>query len=198
MGSKRSISRDDVEGSTGVFSPRYSHAPDYIAETGRSQLVPKFWTWAAELGFWGLYALRCGAGSLVAIDKNPRACENARLNVAELGFRNRATVLEGDTYGPLSKEDKFDVIIMTPPYWNKAAGNFLEAAFYDGEYQFLSSSILGAAGHLNPEGRVFLGFSDQGDLAKVAQLIQKSGLHTKRFLLQRPTMRDGHSRILTS
>jgi methylase of polypeptide subunit release factors len=180
----------------GVFSPRYSHAPDFIVENWQIPTVSKVLDLGCGCGILGLYALQSGAASLVAIDRNPWACQNARLNAAELGFESKTTVLEGDAYGPLNGDDKFDVIILTPPYWNKPALTTLEAAFFDEEYKFLSASVLGALAHLNPGGRVFLGFSDQGDLAVLAQLVQKSGLFIKQFVLQKPTMRGGHSRVL--
>ena len=180
----------------GVFSPRYSHAPDFITQHWQIPQGASVLDLGCGSGIMGLYALHCGAGSLVAVDSNTRACQNARLNARELGFDSKTRVLEGNAYTPLGEDEKFDVIILTPPYWNKAASNPLEAAFFDKGYRFLSASVLDAGPHLNPHGKVFLGFSDQGNLARLAQLIQQSGLFIKRLLLQHPTMRSGHSRIL--
>jgi methylase of polypeptide subunit release factors len=180
----------------GVFSPRYSHAPDFITENWQIPQGASVLDLGCGSGIMGLYALYCGAGSLVAVDSNPRACQNAQLNAVELGFGSKTKVLEGNAYAPLGKDEKFDVIVLTPPYWNKAASNPLEAAFFDEGYRFLSASVSGAAAHLKLSGKVFLGFSDQGDLARLAQLLQQSGLFIRRLLLQRPTMRSGHTRIL--
>jgi methylase of polypeptide subunit release factors len=179
----------------GVFSPKVSHAPDYIIENWRIPWGCKVLDLGCGSGVLGLYALHSGAGKLVAIDNNPKACENTLLNAKDLGFENRTKVLEGNAYDPLSEADTFDVIILSPPYWNKPAHTPLEAACFDEDHKFLASSVLGAFKHLSAAGSVFLVFSDQGEIARLAQLIQKSGLYVSRFLVQRPTMPGGHIRF---
>ncbi len=180
----------------GVFSPRVSHAPDYIVENWRIPNGSRVLDLGCGSGVLGLYALYSGAGSLVAIDKNPQACKNTALNAKSLGFSSRTTVLEGNGYEPLSPSDDFDVIILSPPYWNRHANTMLEAACFDENHEFLTLSVIGAEKHLRVGGSVFLVFSDQGDLTRLTQLIQDSGLMIKRFLAQRPTIEGGHIRFL--
>ena len=179
----------------GVFSPKVSHAPDYIVENWYIPPDCKVLDLGCGSGVLGLYALNSGAGELVAIDSNPKACENTLLNAKSLGFEDRTTVLNGDAYTPLSASDMFDVIVLSPPYWNKRAKTPLEAACFDEDHRFLSLSVLGARKHLSSKGSVFLVFSDQGEISRLAQLIQESGLVIDRFLVQRPTMPGGHIRF---
>lgn len=180
----------------GVFSPRLSHAPDYIVENWTVPAGCRVLDLGCGSGVLGIYALHSGAGSLVAIDKNPAACENTRINADRLGFGSRTTVLEGNAYDPLQASDLFDLIVLSPPYWNRRANTLLEGACYDENHQFLSLQVQGASKHLRAGGSVYLVFSDQGDLSLLAHLIEISGLAVRRLLVKRPSMDGGHIRFL--
>lgn len=51
-----------------------------------------------------------------ATDLSNDACEVAKQNAQALGVLERVTVLEGDLYGPLPEELRFDAIAANPPY----------------------------------------------------------------------------------
>jgi release factor glutamine methyltransferase len=51
---------------------------------------------------------------VVATELSPEALAVARENAASLGAR--VELLEGDLFGPLAPEDRFDVIVSNPPY----------------------------------------------------------------------------------
>jgi methylase of polypeptide subunit release factors len=179
----------------GVFSPKYSHAPDYIIENWIIPAGARVLDVGSGSGVIGLHALCSGAGSLVAIDVNPVACKNTSLNAAALGLSDRVTVYEGSAYQPLRADEFFDVIILSPPYWNRSASTDLEKACYDDGHRFLTESVLGAKAHLKPGGHVYVVFSDQGDVSYLTHLIETSGLKTSRLLLKRPSIPDGHIRL---
>lgn len=50
----------------------------------------------------------------LGVDKNPLAVEAARGNLAELGFDDRAKVIEGDWASGI--DEQFDIVISNPPY----------------------------------------------------------------------------------
>lgn len=50
-----------------------------------------------------------------AVELSPDAMEVARLNIAESGFEDRITLLEGDLFAPV-KGKRYDLIITNPPY----------------------------------------------------------------------------------
>ena len=51
---------------------------------------------------------------VTAVDLSPEALEVARANAAALGAT--VTFLEGDLYGPVAADQRFDVIVSNPPY----------------------------------------------------------------------------------
>jgi len=50
-----------------------------------------------------------------AVELSPDAMEVARMNIAESGFEDRITLLEGDLFAPV-KGKRYDLIITNPPY----------------------------------------------------------------------------------
>jgi release factor glutamine methyltransferase len=54
--------------------------------------------------------------SVWATDISTAACEVARLNAELLEVGSRVSVLQGDLFGPLPQDARFDVVIANPPY----------------------------------------------------------------------------------
>ncbi len=59
-------------------------------------------------------AAELAGAQVVGTELSPAALEVARLNAARLGVQ--VTLLEGDLFAPLPKEQRFDVIAANPPY----------------------------------------------------------------------------------
>jgi release factor glutamine methyltransferase len=53
---------------------------------------------------------------VTAVDLSPAALEVARRNAAKHGVSERIRFLEGNLFGPLSVEERFDFILSNPPY----------------------------------------------------------------------------------
>ena len=185
----------NVEVLPGVLSPRYSHSCDFLIANWHIPAGSRVLDLGCGTGILGIAALNAGAESLVSIDCNRCAIENTRRNLERLGFSNRSLSLLSDGYTELATGETFDVILLNPPYWNRHASTDLERACFDENYRFLTDAITGAPGRLRSNGRLFLVFSDQGDVTVLAQLIEQSRLHIERFLLLRPTIQGGHIRL---
>lgn len=179
----------------GVLSPKLSHAPDYLMADWVIRKGDRVLDLGCGCGILGISALKQGAGSLVALDKNPRAVENTSLNLSSLGLEKFGTVKLSDTYGALDGSERFDVILLSPPYWDRPPDSPLANSCYDEDYRFLTGAIRGAPRHLVKGGRVFIIFSNQGDVSRLVREIQSSGLLIERLIVHSPSSPGGHSRI---
>ncbi len=179
----------------GVFSPRYSHAPDYMMRNWRISDGARVLDLGCGCGVLGVFALLDGAGSLTAVDCNDVALENTRLNLERHGLLPRSKVLKSDACDALGADEQFDLILLSPPYWNRPAANGLAAACFDEDYRFLSAAVHGAQRHLASDGRLLIIFSDQGDTSRLVRILQDSGFYLDRCVVHRPSMRGGHVRI---
>jgi release factor glutamine methyltransferase len=100
-------------------------------------LAPRNWTlaqsfWASEIAAWAppgpILELHCGAGHiglaaaqlshrpLVQIDRNPVACELARLNADRAGLGEQIEVRIATLPNGLLPEERFPIIVADPPY----------------------------------------------------------------------------------
>ena len=179
----------------GVFSPKYSHAPDFVMDNWLIPTGSRVLDLGCGSGVLGLGALRAGAGTLVAVDANSIACENTILNAKALGYVDRVEVLEGNGYAALSETHSFDVVLLRFRCSNHKAATPLESACFDDGYSFLKAALIGARSRLVKGGHVFVVFSDQGDLAELINTVHAADLTVTRLLLQRPTMVGGHIRV---
>ncbi len=97
----------------------------------------------AGTGAMGLEALSRGAVAATFVDRDVSA---VRANVARLGFRDRATILRGETLRALSRLAadglRFDVIYADPPYGADLVGRTVAA--------------VAGAGVLAPEGLLLI------------------------------------------
>ena len=151
----------------------------------------------------------CGAGvtavmaalsdcrSVVAIDINPAAVENTRLNTIRHGVAGRVRVLTSDMYEALDPTETFDLI-----FWNS---NFVEApataayesdldrAFFDPGYASHERYLAGARQHLLPHGRLLLGFADLGNREHLEEIAKRYRYRTDTFIEERHTTASGRT-----
>jgi len=70
----------------------------------------------AGSGALGIEALSRGAARATFVERSPRALAALRANVAALGLRERARVLEEDALTALRGPAKYDLVFLDPPY----------------------------------------------------------------------------------
>lgn len=57
-----------------------------------------------------------GFGRIVATDTSTDALDVARANAARLGLKDHVEFRSGPTFGPVSADERFDIIVSNPPY----------------------------------------------------------------------------------
>lgn len=185
----------DLVALPGVLSPRFSHSPDFMMEKWHIPKGCRVLDLGCGSGILGVFSLMQGAGFLTSVDLNPKAIENTVLNLRRHNLENHAEVVRSDLDSSLAPDQVFDVILLSPPYWNRPAGTPLEMSCYDENYRFLRSAVALLPSRLREGGHAFIVFSDQGDLSLLTNEIEAKGLRISRFALQRPTMAGGHVRV---
>ncbi len=83
----------------------------------------------AGSGALGIEALSRGAAGATFVERSPRALDALRANVADLGLRGRARVVEGDALAALRAPGNYDLVFLDPPY---AAARSLAGALASG------------------------------------------------------------------
>ncbi|MGY4399386.1 methyltransferase [Bradyrhizobium sp. USDA 3315] len=180
----------------GVLSPRLSHAPDALISKWHIESGATVLDLGCGSGVLGLAALRAGAERLVALDINPQAVLTTKLNIERLGYSEHAEARHSDIYSALRPREKFDLILFAAPYWNRKAKDELERSCFDEDHSVMASALGGAHIWLNADGRMYVVFSDQGDIGRVLNLIDDSKLRVRNMHIFRPSIHGGHIRVI--
>jgi release factor glutamine methyltransferase len=124
-----------------------------------------------------------GAARVVSVDINPYAVrcakENARLNsIAEKMF-----FVQGDLFGPLKPEERFDLILFNAPYLptgHTEEESWLERAWAGGPSgrQVTDRFILEAPKHLKKHGRILIMQSSLSSTKETLRSFAEKGLKT--------------------
>jgi release factor glutamine methyltransferase len=115
----------------GVFHPGiYFSTPIFLDFLSRQSLAQqRVLDVGTGSGAIALWAARLGA-EVTALDLNPLAVETARQNARDNQLS--VSVLQSDLFGELSPPQKFDYILVNPPYYPKQPSNTAELAFFAG------------------------------------------------------------------
>ena len=95
------------------------------------------------------------AATLTGVDLNPRALEFARFNFAVNPGRARVEVREGSLFEPVAPEERFDLVLVNPPFELVPPGaeHFLHSHGGEDGLDVVRDILAGVADHLAPGGR---------------------------------------------
>ncbi|HWH68857.1 MAG TPA: class I SAM-dependent methyltransferase [Candidatus Sulfotelmatobacter sp.] len=138
-------------------------------------------------GVCSLLAARVMPEAMVtATDHLPEAVASTAVNAGRLGMTIK-TARPGDLYETLG-DQQFDLMIFNAPWVAAPARNRMETALNDGGQQTIRRFLAGAPAHLNPGGRVIVGYADHSGpkaIANLERFIEESGLKTAERLSDR-------------
>jgi methylase of polypeptide subunit release factors len=107
-------------------------------------------------GLLSIAAAKLGARQVIATDVDPAALAAARHNSSVNGLENRIELREGSWFETVEEEDRFDVIVATPPQTPGPVPGGPRYGGWDGT-DHLISIIASASVHLSPiRGRLWL------------------------------------------
>lgn len=176
----------------GVYAPHLSQSSALYAEWLPYPLHGSFCEVGSGTGYISVLAALRGCASVTALDVSEAAAENTRLNAERHGAGPSVRVACGDMFEPLTGEDKFDVIYWNSNFVEGEAADTLERAFCDPGYGAHAAFFRDAAAHLEPGGRLLLGFTDLGDERRVRALAAEHGRRPVLLRAAKCAAEEGH------
>ncbi|WP_316182384.1 methyltransferase [Bradyrhizobium sp. SZCCHNRI1009] len=163
-----------------VLSPQFFASTGFLANAVSYRAEDAFLEIGPGMGAISVLAALRGAKKVVAIDINPDAVTNTRINASLHGVSNIVDCREGDIFEPLHDSEKFDTIFWNIPfvYIDEAYEyqSLLEKAVFDPGYRLTERFIRQAADWLVPNGRLLVGFGDFGDIERLSNYARSSSL----------------------
>lgn len=126
-------------------------------------------------GALAIWAAQHGASSVVATDISAMAVKNANQNVERLRLGNQVNVRLGHGLTTVASTEHFDIMIANLPGRNKPAVDDISATQWDTNFQAHRALFEGAAGHLAPEGVIFMAKANYPDLLEMVSLAEQHG-----------------------
>lgn len=168
------VSGNNYRISEDVFNPKYYYTSKLMAEHIDIAPGDKVLDIGTGSGIQAITAAK-KAGKVVAVDINPAAVRFARENVRVNGLEDIVSVYEGDLFSPLSPEDRFDIIIFTPPYLEGAPITDFDRALFDNNKELAGRFFSEAKNHLKPDGYIQMVYSSIAKPEEVLRISYESG-----------------------
>jgi release factor glutamine methyltransferase len=162
----------------GVFAPIFTGASSLFARWVPYPKGGSFLEVGSGTGLIAVSAALAGCDPVVAVDITEEAVRNTASNARRHGVADRVRALVSDLYDGLPGQ-RFDMI-----FWNS---NFvevpatytyatpLEQAVFDPDYATHRRYLAQASQHLTARGRLLLGFSSMGRLARLQDVAAELG-----------------------
>lgn len=171
--------RVEVLGSTyeiseNVFNPRYYYTSKFMA--AHISLAPgdEVLDIGTGSGIQAITAARQGC-RVTAVDINPEAVHYARRNVVANGLADSIMIKEGDLFAPLGKDERFDVVFFTPPYFDGIPANMFERALIDTDKGLIRRFFSEAGNFMKPGGYVQMVYSSVAGHEEVLNMARELG-----------------------
>lgn len=128
-------------------------------------------------GVLALSVARAGARKVVALDINPAAAAAAARNASTNGLASVVEARISNLFSAVSKEERFDVVISSPPSFAGEPRDMSDRAWHAGDgYRDIQPLFRQAYEHLNDRGEMFLLLSSDSNVALIESLARQAGL----------------------
>jgi len=156
-----------------VFSPRGTFTSSFLARN----LGVRKGDYVLDLGTGcGIQAVFAAekAEKVVATDINPQAVKCAKINAKINGVAEKIDVRCGNLFEPV-KNEKFDLIIFSPPYLPGKPKSYLEHAWLCGEkYEMIREFFHYVKEYLKPGGRIRMVYSTIADVSLLFDILKEN------------------------
>lgn len=165
-----------------VFSPKYFKDSEFFYKELTVREGEVFLEIGPGTGIISVLAALKGASRVVAVDINEDAVENTKENARINGVGDKVEVFQGDVYGSLPDDVKFDTIFWNVPFGhtNDEGLTALEKSIQDPAYRSIRKFVFEAKKHLKSEGRLVIGFSTTlGKFDVLRDFLKEAGFDVK-------------------
>ncbi|MDQ7803470.1 methyltransferase [Amycolatopsis sp. A133] len=170
----------------GVFSPVHCVSTRFFTDSLPFPADGTFLEVGCGAGVTSVRAALAGT-RVTATDISAAAVENTTMNVHRHGVADLVTVVHGDMFDGIRREERFDVIFWNSPFIDPPEAMLpdvderLRRAVFDPGYRAHAGFLSGARQWLTPSGRLLLGFSDLGDHTALDRLAGRVGYRKRQL-----------------
>ena len=167
------------------------YAPNPYNKPMREYLINQDLHWAKDVldigtgtGVLSFIVLKAGAKQVIATDINAQAVKNATVNAQRLGYEHvfHARLVpanQSEAFSVIKTNEKFDLIISNPPWYEDKPKNIQDYAWYDANYALLYSIIQGLSNHLKKDGKAWLEIGSPEAVSVIMKESIKNHLNVK-------------------
>ena len=157
-----------------VFNPKYYYTSEFMAMHINSAPEDMVLDMGTGSGIQAITAAQRGC-RVVAVDINPGAVKYTKKNVQANGVEEKVSVLQGDLFSPLSKDERFDIILFTPPYLKGFVKTHFDHALFDQNKTLALRFFTDAKKHLKENGYVQMIYSSIAEPEKILKISDELG-----------------------
>ncbi len=130
-------------------------------------------------GALAVMAALAGARPVLALDINPAALANARLNARRLKVGSVVEARLSDGFAAVLPEERFDLIAANLPGRNQPAWDLIAAAQWDSGFKTHKAFFADAPAHLQPGGRIIMAKANYPEINQALALAEARGFVTE-------------------
>jgi release factor glutamine methyltransferase len=145
-----------------VFNPKYYYTSKFMARHINVQPHDSVLDMGTGSGIQAITAGRT-ASKVLAVDINPEAVKYAAKNIEMNGLANSVSVMQGDLFSSLGKDQKFSVILFTPPYLQGRPECHFDHALFDWDNRLITRFFKDAREFITQDGYVQMVYSSIAD-----------------------------------
>jgi len=169
----------------GVFSPHYFDSTRLFSRLFPYKSDDAFLEVGCGTGITSVLAVKNGAKHVLAVDINPRAVKNTKLNAKLHNCHKAIKARQSDLFSTIGAGEQFDTI-----YWNLPFifveddfqfETIVERALFDPGYNATRRFLHEAPKHLSKGGRIVLGFGDFGHRALLSAICRIERLNLQKY-----------------
>ena len=149
---------------------------NYVVHSGEEVL--DLCTGAGPVAVFSAYK---GAHSVLAVDINPDAVENARSNAEHHGLSHIIEARQSDMFSAVEKDRQFDVITMNPPFINHPADDIVSSSTWDEALHVHKEFFANAPDRLKTNGRSYIAEANYGTIQEMERLARSAGFAVREI-----------------